>query len=200
MNIQDNCSDIPEQSTESNYGLLLSKKYRIKISENYSKFVYKKFFKKIPNKYVLKFDAYSDLEIIEYALSRITSGQVKTRSDLPIENVYKLQENIDYEECSLTQVLEENIESQVSEYRKLTLNTWVSTVEMAECLGVTEKELLKWRKQGYRPLDKKKNKKLALRKGMTWRLKKGHTRTYEWNFTHTAYCDDVFWSDKAYFD
>ena len=46
MNIQDNCSDIPEQSTESNYGLLLSKKYRIKISENYSKFVYKKFFKK----------------------------------------------------------------------------------------------------------------------------------------------------------
>ena len=151
-------------------------KYRIKISENYSKFVYKKFFKKIPNKYVLKFDAYSDLEIIEYALSRITSGQVKTRSDLPIENVYKLQENI---------------ESQVSEYRKLTLNTWVSTAEMAECLGVTE---------GYRPLDKKKNKKLALRKGMTWRLKKGHTRTYEWNFTHTAYCDDVFWSDKAYFD
>ena len=171
MNIQDNCSDVPERSTESNYGLLLSKKYRIKISENYSKFVYKKFFKKIPNKYVLKFDAYSDLEIIEYALSRITSGQVKTRSDLPIENVYKLQENI---------------ESQVT--------------EMAECLGVTEKELLKWRKQGYRPLDKKKNKKLALRKGMTWRLKKGHTRTYEWNFTHTAYCDDVFWSDKAYFD
>ena len=47
MNIQDNCSDVPEQSTESNYGLLLSKKYRIKISENYSKFVYKKFFKKI---------------------------------------------------------------------------------------------------------------------------------------------------------
>ena len=185
MNIQDNCSDVPEQSTESNYGLLLSKKYRIKISENYSKFVYKKFFKKIPNKYVLKFDAYSDLEIIEYALTRITSGEVKTRSDLPIENVYKLQENI---------------ESQVSEYRKLTLNTWVSTAEMAECLGVTEKELLKWRKQGYRPLDKKKNKKLALRKGMTWRLKKGHTRTYEWNFTHTAYCDDVFWSDKAYFD
>ena len=118
-------------------------------------------------------------------MSRITSGQVETRSDLPIENVYKL---------------EENIESQVSEYRKLTLNTWVSTAEMAECLGVTEKELLKWRKQGYRPLDKKKNKKLALRKGMTWRLKKGHTRTYEWNFTHTAYCDDVFWSDKAYFD
>ena len=185
MNIQDNCSDVPEQSKESNYGLLLSKKYRIKISENYSKFVYKKFFKKIPNKYVLKFDAYSDLEIIEYALTRITSGEVKTRSDLPIENVYKL---------------EENIESQVSEYRKLTLNTWVSTAEMAECLGVTEKELLKWRKQGYRPLDKKKNKKLALRKGMTWRLKKGHTRTYEWNFTHTAYCDDVFWSDKAYFD
>ena len=79
MNIQDNCSDVPEQSTESNYGLLLSKKYRIKISENYSKFVYKKFFKKIPNKYVLKFDAYSDLEIIEYALTRITSGEVTPR-------------------------------------------------------------------------------------------------------------------------
>ena len=44
MNIQENCSDVPEQSTDSNYGLLLSKKYRIKISENYSKFVYKKFF------------------------------------------------------------------------------------------------------------------------------------------------------------
>ena len=44
------------------------------------------------------------------------------------------------------------------------------------------------------------NVNLALRKGMTWRLKEGHTRTYEWNLTHTAYCDDVFWSDKAYFD
>jgi len=185
MNIQDHCSDIPKKPTERNFGLLLSKKYRDKISKLHSKFFYKKFFKKIPNKYVLKFDAYSDLAIIEYALSRITSGQVKTRSDLPIENVYKL---------------EENIESQVSEYRNLTLNTWVSTAEMAECLGVTEKELLKWRKQGYRPLDKKKNKKLALREGTTWRLKKGHTRTYEWNFSHTAYCDDVYWSDEAYFN
>ena len=185
MNIQDNCSDIPEQSTESNYGLLLSKKYRIKISENYSKFVYKKFFKKIPNKYVLKFDAYSDLAIIQYALSCLKGGEIKTRSDLPIENICKLKENVD---------------SQLSEYRKLTLNSWVSTTEMADCLGVTEKQLLEWRKQGYRPLDNKKNKKLALREGMTWRLKKGHTRTYEWNFTRTAYCDDVFWSDKAYFD
>ena len=58
---------------------------------------------------------------------------------------------------------------------------------MADCLGVTEKQLLEWRKQGYRPLDSKKNKKLALREGTTWRIKKGHTRTYEWNFTHTAY-------------
>ena len=80
----------------------------------------------------------------------------------------------------------------------MTLNSWVSTAEMAECLGVTEKELLKWRKQGYRPLDKKKNKKLALREGTTWRIKKDHTRTYEWNFTHTAYCDDVFWSEGVY--
>ena len=46
MNIQDNCSDIPEQSTESNYGLLLSKKYRIKISENYSNSFIKSFLKK----------------------------------------------------------------------------------------------------------------------------------------------------------
>tara|TARA_R100001086_G_scaffold108100_1_gene54582 strand:- start:212 stop:769 length:558 start_codon:yes stop_codon:yes gene_type:complete len=185
MNIQDNCADIPEKPTENNFGLLLSKKYRAKIAERYSNFFYKKFFKRIPNKYVLKFDAYSDLEIIQYALNRLESGEIKSRSDLPIENIEKLNENID---------------SQLSEYRKLTLNSWVSTADMAECLGVTEKQLLEWRKQGYRPLDNKKNKKLALREGMTWRLKRGHTRTYEWNFTHTAYCDDVFWSDKAYFD
>ena len=92
MNIQDNCLNIPEKPTERNFGLLLSKKYRAKIAERYNNFFYKKFFKKIPNKYVLKFDAYSDLEIIEYALSRITSGQVKTRSDLPIENIYKLNQ------------------------------------------------------------------------------------------------------------
>ena len=185
MNIQDNCADIPEKPTENNFGLLLSKKYRAKIAERYSNFFYKKFFKRIPNKYVLKFDAYSDLEIIQYALNCLESGEIKSRSDLPIENIEKLNENID---------------SQLSEYRKLTLNSWVSTADMAECLGVTEKQLLEWRKQGYRPLDNKKNKKLALREGMTWRLKKGHTRTYEWNFTHTAYCDDVFWSEKAYFD
>ena len=185
MNIQDNCSEIPQKPTERNFGLLLSKKYRAKVAERYNNFFYKKFFKKIPNKYVLKFDAYSDLVIIQYALSCLKGGEIKARSDLPIENICKLKENVD---------------SQLSEYRKLTLNSWVSTTEMADCLGVTEKQLLEWRKQGYRPLDNKRNKKLALREGMTWRLKKGHTRTYEWNFTHTAYCDDVFWSDKAYFD
>jgi len=185
MNIQDHCADIPEKPTERNFGLLLSKKYRDKTFKLYKKFFYKKFFKKIPNKYVLKFDAYSDLEIIKYALSCLKSGEIKTRSDLPIENIYKLNENLD---------------SQLSEYHKLTLNDWVSTTEMADCLGVTEKQLLEWRKQGYRPLDSKKNKKLALREGTTWRIKKGHTRTYEWNFTHTACCDDVYWSDKAYFD
>ena len=185
MNIQDNCADIPKKPTESNFGLLLSKQYRAKIAERYNNFFYKKFFKRIPNKYVFKFDAYSDLAIIQYALSCLKGGEIKARPDLPIENIYKLKENVD---------------SQLSEYRKLTLNSWVSTTEMADCLGVTEKQLLEWRKQGYRPLDNKRNKKLALREGMTWRLKKGHTRTYEWNFTHTAYCDDVFWSDKAYFD
>ena len=185
MNIQDHCADIPEKPTERNFGLLLSKKYRAKIIQNYTNFFYKRFFKKIPNKYVLKFDAYSDLAIIQYALSRITSGEVKTRSDLPLEDVYKLKELID---------------SQSREYEKLTLNDWVSTTEMAECLGVTEKQLLEWRKQGYRPLDKKKNKKLALREGIVWRLKKGHTRTYEWDFSQTAYCDDVFWSEGVYYD
>ena len=138
MNIQDHCADIPEKPTERNFGLLLSKKYRDKTFKLYNKFFYKKFFKKIPNKYVLKFDAYSDLEIIKYALSCLKSGEIKTRSDLPIESIYKLNENLD---------------SQLSEYHKLTLNDWVSTTEMADCLGVTEKQLLEWRKQGYRPLD-----------------------------------------------
>ena len=154
MNIQDNCADIPKKPTESNFGLLLSKKYRAKIAERYNNFFYKKFFKKIPNKYVLKFDAYSDLAIIQYALSCLKGGEIKARPDLPIENIYKLKENVD---------------SQLSEYRKLTLNSWVSTTEMADCLGVTEKQLLEWRKQGYRPLDSKRNKKLAKREGMTWR-------------------------------
>ena len=154
MNIQDNCLNIPEKPTERNFGLLLSKKYRAKIAERYNNFFYKKFFKKIPNKYVFKFDAYSDLAIIQYALSCLKGGEIKARPDLPIENIYKLKENVD---------------SQLSEYRKLTLNSWVSTTEMADCLGVTEKQLLEWRKQGYRPLDSKRNKKLALREGMPWR-------------------------------
>ena len=185
MNIQDHCSDIPEKPTERNVGVFLPKKYREKTAQSHKHFFYKKFFKKIPNKYVLKFDSYSDLAIIQYALSFIESGEVETRSDLPIENVYKVKEVID---------------TQLSEYYKLTLNTWVSTAEMAECLEVTEKQLLEWRKQGYRPLDKKKNKKLALREDITWRLKKNHTRTYEWDVIQTAFCDDVFWSGRAYFD
>ena len=133
MNIQDNCADIPKKPTESNFGLLLSKQYRAKIAERYNNFFYKKFFKRIPNKYVFKFDAYSDLAIIQYALSCLKGGEIKARPDLPIENIYKLKENVD---------------SQLSEYRKLTLNSWVSTTEMADCLGVTEKQLLEWRKQG----------------------------------------------------